>query len=161
MSQLGNRYSRRRYAMAAVNINPNDTVVIDVSGGADSGYAMVPVSGSGVAYRTKGVAVAFYDSNLVLLGPATSPVAGQNSTGSRGAMYVEVELGVDKQGGLRSFRRANDTAGGALLQAHVGQNVYAKDGQTATITSTNNSHIGELVAINADGTVEIQVPISY
>lgn len=160
MSRPSIQYSRQLIPMAAVNLTPGDTVAIDISGGANAGYAIPPTST--VASRVKGIAVAFFGSDgQTKLGPATSPVGGQNSGGSLGSQFVEVELGVDKNGGLRSFKRTNDSGGGALTQANVGTNIYAKDARVVTSTSTNNSHCGELLAINSDGTVEVQFPISY
>lgn len=161
MSQPSITFSRRKYAMAAVNMTFGDIVCLDISGGGNSGYAIVATSGDGITKRAKGIACAFYDASGNKLGPATSPVAGQNSAGSLGSMFVEIELAVDKGGGVKSFKCQNDTGGGALTQANVGQNVYVKDHVTVTSTSTNNSHAGELDRINADGTVNVIFPTSY
>ena len=163
MSQPSINFTRRVYPMAAVNMSFGDFVSIDTSGGGNAGYAIPTTSGDGVTKRPKGLAVAFYDASMNKLGPATSPVAGQNSGGSLGAMLVEVELGLDKNGGLRAFRMANDTGGGALTQANVGTKVYLKSSAAppvATSTSTSNSVVGELDRINADGTVMVLPSIS-
>jgi hypothetical protein len=161
MSTPSITFTRRRYPMAAVNMTFGDIVCIDTSGGGNSGYAIVATSGDGITKRPKGIACAFYDASDNKLGPATSTVAGQNSGGSLGSMYVEVEWSLDKNGGIKSFRCVNDTGGGALTQANVGQNVYVKDHVTVTSTSTSNSHAGELDRVNSDGTVNVIFPISY
>ena len=163
MSRPSISFTRRTDPMAAVNMSFGDFASIDISGGANAGYIIPATSGDGVAKRPKGLAVAFYDAAGNKLGPATSPVAGQNSSGSLGSMLVEVELGIDKSGGLKCLQMANDTAGGALTQANVGSKVYLKSSASppvATSTSTSNSIVGELDRINSDGTVMVLPSIS-
>jgi hypothetical protein len=161
MSTPSISFSRHAFPMAAVNMTFDDIVCIDTSGGGNAGYAIVATSGDGITKRAKGKAAAFYDAAGNKLGPATNPVAGQNSGGSLGSMYVEIEMSVDKAGGLRAFKCQNDTAGGALTQANVGSKVYVKDHVTVTSVSTSNSPAGELDRINSDGTVMVLFPISY
>jgi hypothetical protein len=70
-------------------------------------------------------------------------------------MFVEVELSIDKAGGVKAFKCTNDGGGGALTAAYVGKDVYLKDHITVTSTSTSNSVAGELDRINADGSVMV------
>lgn len=160
MSQPSKTFTRRRYPMAAgKTILANDSVGIITGGGTSSGYAQ---AGANVTtLRMKGVAQAFYDSAGRMLGPATSPVAGNNSAGADGDMFVEVALSIARDGGVVSFRRKNDTGGTPVTQANCGSNIYALDGTTVTAASSGNSRTGELDEINADGTVQVIFPISY
>lgn len=151
-------FSRRRYPMATTTIANGDQVGLITGGGAGSGYAQ---SGAHITtLRMKGVAVAFYDINGNKLGPATNPVAGVNA-GAPGAMFVEVQLSIDKNGGVKSFPMANDAGGTPLTQADCGGKCYALDGKTVTGASSGNSVAGEVDRLNSDGTVNVLYPISY
>lgn len=127
-------FSRREYDMAAdAVIAEGDTVCLE------AGYA-VPGQ-AGTALRAKGVAAAAKD----------------NTGGDDGAMKVEVILTYSAKG-VRSFKRVNDTAGGALTQADVGTDVYVKNATTVTKTSSGNSIAGELDRIDAYGNPWIIFP---
>lgn len=159
MSQPYKTFTRRRYPMAAgAVINSNDTVGIITGGGTGSGYAQAAAHVT--TLRIKGVADAFYDAAGRKLGPATNPVAGDNSGGAAGDMFVEVAWSIEG-GKLRSFRRLNDTAGSPLTQADCGSNCFALDGVTVTGASSGNSHAGEVDEINPDGSVQVIFPLSY
>ena len=86
---------------------------------------------------------------------------GDNTSGADGDLFVEVAMSISRDGGVVSYRRANDTAGTPLTQADCGSNVYILDATTMTAASSGNSRGGELDEINADGTLQIIFPISY
>lgn len=154
MSQPSKSFTRRRYPIAAGKvINPGDTVGIITGGGTSSGYAS---PGAHVTtLRAKGIAQAFYDAAGNML------TKGDNTSGADGDLFVEVAMSISRDGGVVSYRRANDTAGTPLTQADCGSNVYILDATTMTAASSGNSRGGELDEINADGTLQIIFPISY
>jgi hypothetical protein len=161
MGVTSNDLSRTTFPMAAgATILPNDTVALITSGPGttSSGYA---VAGQvSTTLRAKGIATGnFYDAygnKLKLTSPTSTP--GNNVGGADGAIWVEVELSMGKNG-IRAFPRFNGTGADACTQADVGSKIYMLDNVTMSRLSAGKSAGGELLSFNGDGSLNVVFPL--
>lgn len=82
-------------------------------------------------------------TGLIAWGMALRTV--DNTSGSAGALTVEVERGTHKWG--------NSASGDLIAQANVGAQVYGVDDQTVALTSASSTRsiAGRVVQVDADG----------